>query len=156
MLKRGRRPKLLDDMDRSILSVLHENSITPFVKIASMLNVNEGTIRHRVKRLMRYGIIKRFTVVLDPIALGLGSIMMLLLSVNSDRLRSVAESVSKMPNVLEVFEVRAYGDLLLKLRGRSISELNEIVDRIKCMDGVTDAKVISVTNVWKDEQLRPT
>ncbi len=156
MLKRGRRPKLLDDIDRSILSVLHENSITPFVKIASMLNVNEGTIRHRVKRLMRYGIIKRFTVVLDPIALGLGSIMMLLLSVNSDRLRSVAESVSKMPNVLEVFEVHAYGDLLLKLRGKSISELNEIVDRIKCMDGVTDAKVISVTNVWKDEQLRPT
>jgi Lrp/AsnC family transcriptional regulator for asnA, asnC and gidA len=156
MLKRGRRPKLLDDMDRSILSVLHENSITPFVKIADMLNVNEGTIRHRVKRLMRYGIIKRFTVALDPIALGLGSIMMLLLSVNSDRLRSVAESVSKMPNVLEVFEVHTYGDLLLKLRGRSISELNEIVDRIKCIDGVTDAKVISVTNVWKDEQLRPT
>ncbi len=156
MLKRGRRPKLLDDMDRSILSVLHENSITPFVKIAGMLNVNEGTIRHRVKRLMRYGIIKRFTVVLDPIALGLGNIMMLLLSVNSDRLRSVAEGVSKMPNVLEVFEVHAYGDLLLKLRGRSISELNEIVDRIKCMDGVTDAKVISITNVWKDEQLRPT
>jgi Lrp/AsnC family transcriptional regulator for asnA, asnC and gidA len=121
-----------------------------------MLNVNEGTIRHRVKRLMRYGIIKRFTVALDPIALGLGSIMMLLLSVNSDRLRSVAESVSKMPNVLEVFEVHTYGDLLLKLRGRSISELNEIVDRIKCIDGVTDAKVISVTNVWKDEQLRPT
>ena len=156
MLKRGRRPKLLDDMDRSILSVLHENSITPFVKIARMLNVNEGTIRHRVKRLMRYGIIKRFTVVLDPIALGLGSIMMLLLSVNSDRLRSVAESVSKMPNVLEVFEVHEYGDLLLKLRGKSISELNEMADRIKCMDGVTDAKVISVTNVWKDEQLRPT
>jgi len=156
MLKRGRRPKLLDDMDKSILSVLHENSITPFVKIARMLNVNEGTIRHRVKRLMRYGIIKRFTVVLDPIALGLGSIMMLLLSVNSDRLRSVAESVSKMPNVLEVFEVHEYGDLLLKLRGKSISELNEMADRIKCMDGVTDAKVISVTNVWKDEQLRPT
>jgi len=156
MLKRGRRPKLLDDMDKSILSILHENSITPFVKIAGMLNVNEGTIRHRVKRLTRYGIIKRFTVVLDPIALGLGSIMMLLLSVNSDRLRSVAESVSKMPNVLEVFEVHGYGDLLLKLRGKSISELNEMVDRIKCMDGVTDAKVISVTNVWKDEQLRPT
>ena len=156
MLKRGRRPKLLDDMDKSILSILHENSITPFVKIAGMLNVNEGTIRHRVKRLTRYGIIKRFTVVLDPIALGLGSIMMLLLSVNSDRLRSVAESVSKMPNVLEVFEVHEYGDLLLKLRGKSISELNEMVDRIKCMDGVTDAKVISVTNVWKDEQLRPT
>jgi|LJSS01.1.fsa_nt_gb Lrp/AsnC family transcriptional regulator for asnA, asnC and gidA len=152
MLKRGRKPKLLDDIDRSILSTLYENSITPFVRIAKMLNVNEGTIRHRVKRLIRYGVIKRFTVVIDPLALGLSTMVLVIVTVNPGSVNYVAKKIAEIPNVIEVLEVHTYGDLLLKLRGSSMNEIaNIIANQIKTIEGVINTQVISVLNIWKDE-----
>jgi Lrp/AsnC family transcriptional regulator for asnA, asnC and gidA len=152
MLKRGRKPKLLDDIDRSILSTLYENSITPFVRIAKMLNVNEGTIRHRVKRLIRYGVIKRFTVVIDPLALGLSTMVLVIVTVNPGSVNYVAKKIAGIPNVIEVLEVHTYGDLLLKLRGSSMNEIaNIIANQIKTIEGVINTQVISVLNIWKDE-----
>jgi Transcriptional regulators len=152
MLKRGRKPKLLDDIDRSILSTLYENSITPFVRIAKMLNVNEGTIRHRVKRLIKYGVIKRFTVVIDPLALGLSAMVLVIVTVNPGSVNYVAKKIAEIPNVIEVLEVHTYGDLLLKLRGSSMNEIaNIIANQIKTIEGVINTQVISVLNIWKDE-----
>jgi len=152
MLKRGRKPKLLDDIDRSILSTLYENSITPFVRIAKMLNVNEGTIRHRVKRLIKYGVIKRFTVVIDPLALGLSAMVLVIVTVNPGSVNYVAKKIAEIPNVIEVLEVHTYGDLLLKLRGSSMNEIaNIIANQIKTIEGVINTQVISVLNIWKEE-----
>jgi len=152
MLKRGRKPKLLDDIDRSILSTLYENSITPFVRIAKMLNVNEGTIRHRVKRLIKYGVIKRFTVVIDPLALGLSAMVLVIVTVSPGSVNYVAKKIAEIPNVIEVLEVHTYGDLLLKLRGSSMNEIaNIIANQIKTIEGVINTQVISVLNIWKDE-----
>lgn len=154
MLKRGRKPRLLDEKDKVILSTLYENSITPFVKIAKRLNVNEGTIRHRVKRLIKYGIIKRFTVVIDPMALGLSTMVLVIVTVNPGSVQHVAERIAAIPNVLEVLEVHTYGDLLLKLRGSSMSEIASVIaEKIKTIEGVVNTQVISVLNVWKHEDL---
>lgn len=152
MLKRGRKPKLLDEMDRSILSTLHEDCLVPFVKIAEALNVNEGTIRHRVKRLVRSGIIKKFTIKVDPVMLGLGTLVLVIVIVSPGSVKHVAQELAKVPNVLEVLEVHTYGDLLLKVRGSSMQEIAGILaNQIKTIEGVISTQVISVLNVWKDE-----
>ncbi len=154
MLKKGRKPKLLDDIDRSILSTLYENSITPFVRIAKRLDVNEGTIRHRVKRLIKYGVIKKFTVIIDPLALGLSTMVLVIVTVNPGSVQYVAQKIAEIPNVLEVLEVHTYGDLLLKLRGSSMNDIaNIIANQIKTIEGVINTQVISVLNIWKDEHV---
>ncbi|GBC73468.1 Regulatory protein AsnC [archaeon HR05] len=153
MLKRrGRKPRLLDEIDKSILSILHEDCLIPFVKIAKALNVNEGTIRHRVKRLVRSGIIKKFTIKVDPIMLGLGTLVLVIVVVSPGNVKYVAQELAKVPNVLEVLEVHTYGDLLLKVRGSNMQEIASILaNQIKTIEGVISTQVISVLNVWKDE-----
>ncbi|MEM0029442.1 MAG: Lrp/AsnC family transcriptional regulator [Candidatus Nitrosocaldus sp.] len=152
MLKRGRKPKLLDEIDKSILSTLQEDCLIPFVKIADILNVNEGTIRHRVKRLVRSGIIKKFTIKVDPVMLGLGTLVLVIVVVNPGSVKHVAQELARVPNVLEVLEVHTYGDLLLKIRGSSMQEIaNILANQIKTIEGVISTQVVSVLNVWKDE-----
>lgn len=154
MLKRGRKPKILDELDRSILSTLHDDCLVPFVKIARALQVNEGTIRHRVKRLVKSGVIKRFTIKVDPVMLGLGTLVLVIVTVSPGNVKHVAQELARIPNVLEVLEVHTYGDLLLKVRGGSMQEIAGILaNQIKTIEGVIGTQVISVLNIWKDEHL---
>jgi DNA-binding Lrp family transcriptional regulator len=150
--KRKRRLKLLDEMDRKIINVLRQDCLTPFVKIAKSLGVNEGTIRHRVKKLTKHGIIKGFTVATDPAILGLGAIAFVVVTVNPGHVQQVAQELAKVSYILEVHEVHTYGDLLLKVRAPSFGDIANILSNdIKTVEGVISSQVISVLNVWKDE-----
>lgn len=150
--KRKRKLKLLDEMDKKIINILRDDCLTPFVKIAKVLGVNEGTIRHRVKKLTKHGIIKGFTVATDPAVLGFGAVAFVIVSVTPGQVHAVAHELAKIPYILEVHEVHTYGDLLLKVRASSFGDIaNILANDIKTVEGVISSQVISVLNVWKDE-----
>lgn len=151
-MKGKRKLKVLDDMDRKIINVLRQDCLTPFVKIAKSVGVNEGTIRHRVKKLTKHGIIKRFTIATDPALIGLGAVAFVVVTVNPGQVQQVAQELAKIPYILEVHEVHTYGDLLLKVRAPSFGDIGHILaNDIKTVEGVIGSQVISVLNVWKDE-----
>lgn len=151
-MRRKRKPKILDDVDRKIINILRRDCLTPFVKIAKVLDVNEGTIRHRVKKLLSHGIIKHFTVVTDPSILGFGTLAFVVVTVNPGQVQQVASELAKLHNVLEVHEVHTYGDLLLKIRAPSLGDIAKILsNEIKTIEGVISSQVISVLNIWKEE-----
>lgn len=52
----------MDYYDRRILEILENNARTPFLQIARDLNISEGMVRHRVRRLQDSGRILRFTI----------------------------------------------------------------------------------------------
>jgi Transcriptional regulators len=145
---------MLDELDLNILKKLKENSLKPFVKIARELNVSEGTIRQRIKKLVKSGVIKRFTVDVDASSAGLPLVAFVILNVEPDSLKSVAEEVGKIENVVEVHEIHTFGDLLLKVRVKSLKELGELVaQKIRSIKSVSVQYVIPVLNVWKDSPL---
>jgi DNA-binding Lrp family transcriptional regulator len=55
----------IDKKDRQILRLLNENSRMSYREMGSKLGINEDTIRYRVFKLLRKGIIRRFTVVVQ-------------------------------------------------------------------------------------------
>lgn len=52
----------MDDIDRSIVNVLQENSRLSFRKIAELIGVTAATVSARVQSMEQKGIIKKFTV----------------------------------------------------------------------------------------------
>ncbi len=52
----------VDRKDRLILQLLNENARTSYREMSKKLGINEDTIRYRVFRLIRKGIIRRFTI----------------------------------------------------------------------------------------------
>ena len=52
----------LDNTDKKILTLLNENSRMPISEIAEKVGVDRGTARYRLFRLIKTGIIKRFTL----------------------------------------------------------------------------------------------
>jgi DNA-binding Lrp family transcriptional regulator len=146
----------LDELDLRILRKLRENCIRPFVRLARELGVAEGTIRHRVKRLVKDGVIRRFTVDLNAESLGLPVLAFMVLSVRGEDVPSVAERLSQHDNVLEVHGIHSAGDLLVKVRAKSLDELGEFVSRaVKSHASVTVSQIIPVFKVWKEASVAP-
>ncbi len=144
------KKNLLDEKDRKIINILREDCLTPFVKIADVIGVNEGTVRHRIKRLLKNGIIKQFTISTNPEKLGLKTVAFIFVT-TSDKVREIAERLVKVPNILEVHEVHSHGDLLLKIRASDPKEIADIIsNKIKRIDGIRDTQVIYALNVWKE------
>jgi DNA-binding Lrp family transcriptional regulator len=141
----------IDETDVRLIEILQKDSSAPAVKIAGMLRVTEGTVRNRVARLRRLGVIRRFTVSVDANALGQATTAFVLLNAAPGRLNEVAKKLAAMDAVAEVHETHTYGDLLLKVKAKSPSDLADIVSSmIKAVPGVAGTQVITVLNVWKD------
>lgn len=141
-----------DEVDLKILRILREDCAQPFVLIAKKLGVSDGTIHHRVKRLKRLGAIKRFTIQLDPVKIGLGFVAFLLITTKPGLLTSVAQSLAKIANVLEIHEIHTYGDLLVKLQVSDNKELRHLLaDEIKGIPGIIGSQLIAPLKVWKEE-----
>lgn len=141
----------LDAVDLLLIEMLQKDSSTPSVKIAELLRVTEGTVRNRIRKLRRLGVIRKFTVAVDPMALGKTTIAFVLLNPFPSRLQEVAKRLAAVDAIDEVHETHTYGDLLLKVRAKSPSDLADIIaGRIKTVPGVAGTQVITVLNVWKD------
>jgi DNA-binding Lrp family transcriptional regulator len=142
----------LDNIDKKILEILSENCLTPFVRISKKLHVTEGTVRYRVRRLQKKGILRAFRAVVDPVHLGLGTVTFVAVTVTPALMPHVAGALTNLENVLGVYETHTYGDLLLMIRSATPSQLSDfITSKIKTIQGVTGSQVIPVLKVWKDK-----
>ena len=141
----------MDELDQKIIRLLRENCIRPFVKIANELDVTEGTIRQRVKKLVSGGVIKKFTVEVNAEALGLPVVAFIIASVKPGMMNQVVEQLTKVERVMEVHQIHTFGDILLKVRAPSLNALGEMIaTKIQAVEALTVNYVIPVLNVWKD------
>ncbi|MFZ8856531.1 MAG: AsnC family transcriptional regulator [Candidatus Nanopusillus sp.] len=64
------RRSYVDDTDNKIIKILLNNSRIPNTKIARLLNISEASVRKRIKKIIKIGIIEKFTVELNYNLLG--------------------------------------------------------------------------------------
>jgi Lrp/AsnC family transcriptional regulator for asnA, asnC and gidA len=88
----------LDELDREILRMLHDDGRLPYSVIARQLNSNEATIRKRVQRLINERILEIIGVA-NPYLLGLETHVMIGIEVELRQLDAVAECLSNFPEL---------------------------------------------------------
>ncbi|WP_297464098.1 Lrp/AsnC family transcriptional regulator [Thermococcus sp.] len=140
----------LDDVDRKILAILQKNSRTPLREISREVGLAESTVYERIKKLKERGIIRKFTVVLDPEALGFNVLAFILIKSRAGMYSRVAEELSKYPEIVEIYETTGDYDMIVKIRTRGSDELNEFLDRMGNVDGVVATHTMVVLKVHKE------
>ncbi|MCH8003704.1 MAG: Lrp/AsnC family transcriptional regulator [Nanoarchaeota archaeon] len=129
---------MIDDTDKEILSVLGDNARTPFLNIAKQLGVSESTIRKRVGNLEDRGVIKKYSVVVEPAKLGYGSVAIVGIDVVPEKFLSVAKKLTEFDNVK--FVATSTGDhmIMTEIWMDKASELRDFIsNKIEKIDGVT-------------------
>lgn len=124
---------MLDDTDRAIISFLQYDGRIPFTQIADELNITEGTVRRRVKQLTESGKLQIVGIV-EPHDLGWTEAAMIGISVKSNLLSEVAESIAKLSEVSYLFQAAGEFDLFAEVycrdRDHFVSFLNNKLQQI--------------------------
>lgn len=128
---------MIDEKDMKILEILRENARTPLTDIATTLGVSESTIRKRVRALEDRGVIKRYTIVVDPAKLGYDSVSFVGLDVEPTHFLDVAIKMTEFPEVR--FVATSTGDHMIMTEiwlkdGRELGKF--IAEKIGRLEGV--------------------
>jgi DNA-binding Lrp family transcriptional regulator len=128
---------LIDRLDDRIMEILKKDSRRPFVEIANELEVSEGTIRSRVKKLLDEGVIQAFTI--KTSSKNVKALVEVKIEVNVNT-SEIADRIAEFEGVSEVYEVTGEEDIVVIIDVTSSPQLNEIIERIRRFDNVESTR----------------
>lgn len=143
----------IDEVDKTILLYLIENTRMPFTEIAKKMNVSAGTIHVRVKKLEEAGIIKGTTLITDYDKMGYQFVAYLgLLLTKTNKIQSVIDELYQIPNVTVAHIVAGKYNIFCKIRARDTSHAKELIYRIDQIEDVLRTEsMISLEESFNDK-----
>lgn len=127
----------MDSIDRSILELLRRNSRAPFAEIGTDVGLSASAVKRRVDRLCESGVIRSFTIQVDPQLEGLGTEAYIELfcrgTVAPADLRRILSAESA---VVYAATVSGEADAIVHIRSRDVSSLEEALERVRSAPSV--------------------
>jgi Lrp/AsnC family transcriptional regulator for asnA, asnC and gidA len=136
----------VDDLDRRIIEALQASGRESFRAIASRLGVSEATVRARYARLTAQGILQ-VVAVTNP--LGLGFEQALVGIKTSGPPSAVADEISHWPEADYVVVTAGQFDVVVEVVAAGRTELLELTNRIRALDGVVSTETFLYLEMWK-------
>src|SRR4029078_11832376 len=127
----------IDDLDLKILSELSKDASISVPKLSKTINVNASVVYSRIKRLVKRGLIRKFTIVINDEALGFNVKALTGINMDSKLRDNVLNELFKIPEVREVSEVTGRFDVLVTMNSHSLDEMHQLIsERIGRIEGV--------------------
>lgn len=144
----GTSIKLLP-VDIQIIRYLHEDARSSIAKISERMAMPESTVRHRLSRLVKHGIVE-FAVLTNPFHFGYQVWVMISLQVEMSKVRSVAERLTELPEVYLVAVTTGASDIMTGAVFRTNEELlNFITNRLSKIPGITATRTAPILDMVK-------
>ena len=118
----------MDSIDLKIFNRLQEDGRESWATLGTALGLTGPAVAERVKRLQQRGVLRSFTALFDPAALGfpLAAFVAVTLDRPANRARFL-KLVQGLPEIQECHHTAGDGDYLLKVRCRDVSDLERLV-----------------------------
>ncbi|MBI4016985.1 MAG: Lrp/AsnC family transcriptional regulator [Candidatus Aenigmarchaeota archaeon] len=143
-------------IDKNILRLMQdENLCVPRItKIAHRLRVPTSSVQSRINKLQAAGVIKGFTVLVDPEKLDKSYVAFVFGQAKLGKevdLDKPAELLAKIPEVQEVYFITGEYDYLVKVRVKDQQEYYGVIQKIaRCFD--VRGKGLVAPKCFKDTQ----
>lgn len=121
---------MIDVVDRQIIDLLAENARLSLKELAARVNLSSPSASERLKRLEERGVIRAFTVDVDPQAFGYTLQAIVRIRPLPAQMARVTQMIEDIPQFTECDKVTGDDCLVARLHVRSIAEMDEIIDRI--------------------------
>jgi len=126
----------MDAIDERLLSALRENGRASTAQLARLVGRSRTSVQSRIERLERQGVIVGYEVRLAP-EHGLGAVRAhVMIKVGPKETRSVAAALRAIPQVRILHSVSGDVDMIAVAATGSVTEMDEVIDRIGALDGV--------------------
>ncbi len=142
----------MDEIDLQILKCLRENSRINASFIGERVDMSVSAVIERMKKLDSSGVVKKYTLVLDPKQIGLDVLAYVSVSLEHPKFNENFEkAVDNNPHVIECHYITGDFDFLLKIMTESIDALTRTLNDIKCIAGVSLTRTLIVLSTSKSD-----
>lgn len=136
-----------DDMDARIISALSVDGRRSYAEVGSEVGLSTAAVHERVKKLLDKGVIRRFSISVEPERVGLS--FTAFVAIRNDggaRCRDIAPRLQAMPEIEELHSVAGEYDFLAKVRTTHARALEDVLYQIKAIEGVARTTSTVVLN----------
>ena len=145
----------MDENDKKILTELISNSRMPISKISSKTGIPDSTVSNRIKKLENNNIIEQYTTIINPEAIGIKVLAMIIIQTETEKHENVEIELPKLDKVSQVYSISGEYDILIKVWAHTLEELNDIVNsEIRTIDGIEELRELIVMEKLKEEPLK--
>jgi Lrp/AsnC family transcriptional regulator, leucine-responsive regulatory protein len=134
----------LSGLDWQILELLRKNGRISISEIAERLNRSRSSISEHLEQMQTQGIIKGFTVEVDPEKMGFGIKAFVRLTAPSSEHRKIIETIASIPEVIESHVLTGEDLLMLQIVARDMPHLRLLVDGMTLL-GSTQTDIVFST-----------
>lgn len=133
----------MDIADKRIIRALRDDGRLSWVQLSALVNLSPSACQRRVEALQASGIIRRFTVDLDPLAIGATIHALIQIKVerqDTDTAIAFRDRISSYPEVSGFYKLSGNIDYLAHVHVADIPALSDFLDRrVLALPGVVDA-----------------
>ena len=121
---------VLDEIDQSLIALLADNARLSTAELARSVGLSAPSVAERLRRLEEDGVVRAYTVELDPKALGYTLTAIVRVRPLPGQLHTVERLLVESPEVVECDKVTGEDCFVARYLLRSIEELDPILERI--------------------------
>ena len=133
-------PKVqIDDIDHSILKKLQENGRLSNVQLAAAVGLSESACLRRVKLLEENGIIDRYVMLINQVAIGKPHNVFVRVTLDGqqrEKLTAFEAEVSRVAEVMECYLMAGDFDYLLRVITRDNADYVRVHNKLTSLPGV--------------------
>ncbi len=132
-------------MDRALLAELRRDATQPYAALGQAVGLSAAATHDRVRKLRERGVIRRTTIDVDPVAMGLPVLAFVLIEAGAwmgDE--STSAALNAIEEIEEAHVIAGPATLLAKVRTATNTDLQDVLRRIYAIDGVTGTQTIVV------------
>jgi DNA-binding Lrp family transcriptional regulator len=135
----------LDDVDQRIIALLQEDARASYAEIGAIVSLSAPAVKRRVDRLRSAGVIRGYTAVIDPGAVGWTTEAFVELfctgRTSPQQLRAAAK---RHPAVVGAYTISGEADALVHLRAADIAHLEQALERLRAEPFITSTRSMIV------------
>ena len=132
----------MDEKDKQIIKILKDYARAGYGDIGSKVDLSEGAVRKRIKKLTDENIIRKFTV---KVGVAEGAQAITLLATNpAYPTQEVSKKIQAILNVETVYEVTGEYDIVAVISGMNVTEVNECIEKIRRVEGIMKTNTMIV------------
>jgi len=134
---------VIDELDARLIELLTAEPRIGVLEASRRLGIARGTVQARLDRMQDRGVIIGYGPEIDPAALGHKVTAYVTVELRQPGGRNqVAESLSRIGEILEVHTITGPGDLLCRVVARTNADLQRVIDTIVEVPGVVRTSTV--------------
>jgi Lrp/AsnC family transcriptional regulator for asnA, asnC and gidA len=120
-----------------MLNLLRENSRISFVNLAKHFGVSETAVRKRIRKLEEEGVIRKYTVEVDPKRIGLNIDALIGIDTKPERYIQTLEKLKEMEEIITLCSSSGDHMILIECWFENSKELVKFVKGLEAMEEIT-------------------